>query len=59
MRFHDCLRAQAQGAGVILPGHYATERFAMEALARSLQTQFPELHVWASQRERDPLQSSQ
>jgi dinuclear metal center YbgI/SA1388 family protein len=56
MRFHDCLRAQAHDVGVLLPGHFATERFAMESLVPALQAQFPELHVWASQRERDPLQ---
>jgi dinuclear metal center YbgI/SA1388 family protein len=55
MRFHDCLRAQACGTAVVLPGHYGTERFAMEALARLLQTLLPELHVWPSQREQDPL----
>ena len=55
MRFHDCLRAQARGTAVVLPGHYGTERFAMETLARSLHTLLPELHVWPSQREQDPL----
>jgi hypothetical protein len=36
MRFHDCLAAEAHGLGVLLPGHYATERFAMEELAKRL-----------------------
>ena len=56
MRFHDCLRAQARGASVVLPGHYGSERFAMDSMARSLQALLPELQVWASQREHDPLQ---
>jgi dinuclear metal center YbgI/SA1388 family protein len=56
MRFHDYLRAQARGAGVVLAGHYGSERFAMETLAQSLQALLPELQVWVSQRERDPLQ---
>jgi putative NIF3 family GTP cyclohydrolase 1 type 2 len=55
MRFHDCLTAQAQRLGVILPGHYATERCGVEELARILHAKFPQLHVWASQQEREPL----
>ena len=56
LRFHDQLAAQAAGLAVLLPGHYATERFGVEELAERLQKQFPELQVWASRRERDPLQ---
>jgi dinuclear metal center YbgI/SA1388 family protein len=55
MRFHDCLAAEAQGLAVVLPGHYATERFGMEHLAAKLQTEFPGLKVWASRNERDPM----
>jgi dinuclear metal center YbgI/SA1388 family protein len=55
MRFHDYLAAQAQGMALLLPGHYATERFAVEELARRLQQQWPDLRVWASRRERDPV----
>jgi dinuclear metal center YbgI/SA1388 family protein len=55
MRFHDCLAAKARGLNVLLPGHYATERFGMEELAKLLQTQFPVLKVWASVREKDPV----
>jgi dinuclear metal center YbgI/SA1388 family protein len=57
MRFHDCLSAQAKGVGVILPGHYATERPGVEELAELLQRQWPDVKVWASQREADPLQT--
>lgn len=56
IRFHDCLSAQAQNLGVVLPGHFATERFAVEELALVLRNAFPDLEVWASQREQDPLQ---
>ena len=38
-----------------LPGHYATERFAMEELAEQLQQKWPELIVWTSRRETDPV----
>jgi dinuclear metal center YbgI/SA1388 family protein len=54
-RFHTCLEAEAAGEGLLLPGHFASERFAMECLAEVLARQFPEVHVWASRRERDPL----
>lgn len=54
-RFHDCLSARAQGVALVLPGHYATERFAIEELAALLGRQWPGLRVWASRREKDPL----
>lgn len=55
-RFHACLEARALGMGLILPGHYATERPAMEQMAHVLQQQFPKLKIGASQQETDPLQ---
>ena len=54
-RFHTCLEAEAAGVGLLLPGHFASERFAVECLAEVLARQFPELEVWASRQERDPL----
>jgi dinuclear metal center YbgI/SA1388 family protein len=56
MRFHDYLSAQSQGIALILPGHYATEHFGIEELATRLQARWPELQVWASKRETDPVQ---
>lgn len=56
-RFHACLEAVELGMGLILPGHYATERFAMETLARRLSLEFPSLTVTASLRETDPVQT--
>jgi dinuclear metal center YbgI/SA1388 family protein len=56
-RFHDYLRARAQGLALLLPGHYATERCGALELARQLQAQWPDLEVWASRRERDPVAS--
>ncbi|MGH7918072.1 MAG: Nif3-like dinuclear metal center hexameric protein, partial [Candidatus Binataceae bacterium] len=56
MRFHDYLRARAHGLALILPGHYASERGGIEDLAERLRGQFPQLHVWASARETDPVQ---
>ena len=55
VRFHDALAAQAAGVGLILPGHYATERPAVEELAARLAGEFPGATVWASRAERDPL----
>jgi dinuclear metal center YbgI/SA1388 family protein len=54
-RFHACLEAEASGIALLLPGHFASERFAVECLAEVLSKQFPELTVWPSRRERDPL----
>ena len=54
-RFHACLEARTLGIGLILPGHYATERPAMVNMAGQLETQFPALTVWASEVESDPL----
>ena len=53
--FHTCLEAAALGMALILPGHYASERFAVETLAEHLQRQFPATAVWASRTEQDPL----
>jgi len=55
--FHTCLEAEASGVALVLVGHFASERFAMERLADELAGCFPELTVWASRRERDPLRA--
>jgi dinuclear metal center YbgI/SA1388 family protein len=54
-RFHDFLAASAQGLSLLLPGHYASERLGAEELARRLQTRWPDLEVWASRQEADPV----
>lgn len=53
--FHTCLEAEAEQVAMLLPGHYASERFAVEALAEELITEFPTLEIWPSQQEQDPL----
>jgi dinuclear metal center YbgI/SA1388 family protein len=55
VRFHGCLEAESLDLGLVLAGHFASERFAVEQLARVLSQQFEDLQVWASQQERDPL----
>ncbi len=54
-RFHENLKAREHGLALVLPGHYATERFGVEELATRIQESFPKLHVWPSRAERDPL----
>jgi dinuclear metal center YbgI/SA1388 family protein len=54
-RFHTCLEAESLGIGLLLPGHFASERFAMECLADVLARQFPDVQVWASRKEKDPI----
>lgn len=56
VRFHTCLEAEALGVGLVLAGHYASERFGVERLAERLAQEFPKLQVWASASERDPVQ---
>ncbi len=65
--FHTCLEAENTGITLVMLGHYASERFAMESLAQRLQTlpQLVKIHakstpvdnfrVWASRRERDVI----
>jgi dinuclear metal center YbgI/SA1388 family protein len=54
-RFHTCLEAEALGIGLLLPGHFASERFALECLAGVLGENFPTLEIWPSRREKDPI----
>ena len=53
--FHTCLEAEANGVGLVLPGHFASEQFALVALADYLSEQLAGIEVWASRTERDPL----
>ncbi|HEY3789118.1 MAG TPA: Nif3-like dinuclear metal center hexameric protein [Urbifossiella sp.] len=59
LRFHDALAARAAGIGVLVAGHYATERPAIEELAVKLAADWPGLTVWPSREERDPLTISE
>lgn len=54
-RFHTSLEAQSLGISLILPGHYASERFALDRLADRLKAEFPGIRSWASQKETDPI----
>ncbi len=54
-RFHACLEAKSLGIEMVLLGHYASERPALEMLADRLAARFRELSVWASEKETDPI----
>jgi dinuclear metal center YbgI/SA1388 family protein len=54
-RLHTCYDAASRGMSLLLCGHYASERFGVENLAAVLAGKFPDLRVWASQADRDPL----
>lgn len=54
-RFHAALECREAGFGLIVAGHYATERHGMERLAALLAERCPAVIVTASSAERDPL----
>ena len=58
-KFHLYLEAVANGIAMILPGHYASERFAVEQLANVISDYFREHDnppmIWSSRWENDPL----
>ena len=53
--FHTCLEAKANGISLVLLGHHTSERFAVEDLSGRLAEKFPDMEVWASKQESDPL----
>jgi dinuclear metal center YbgI/SA1388 family protein len=53
--FHTSLEAQARRITLALPGHYASERFAVEMLAEQMQEYFPGIEIQAAAQESDPL----
>jgi dinuclear metal center YbgI/SA1388 family protein len=55
VRFHTALEAEALDTCLLLAGHFASERFALERLAEVLAAEFPQVQVWASKEEKDPL----
>ena len=54
-RFHTFLEAEAADMCLLLPGHFASERFGLECLAETIGEKFPELEVWPSREEHDPI----
>lgn len=52
-RFHRGIEAESLGIGLLVAGHYATERPGVELLAEQINRAFPGLLVWPSRLERD------
>lgn len=57
-RFHACLEARTLETSMILAGHFATERPAVEELAKVISSALTGLKTWASETETDPLEWS-
>ena len=55
-RFHGLLEARASGIAMVLLGHFASERPAMEHMASVMAAEFPGITVEASKSESDPLE---
>ncbi|MGC1273932.1 MAG: Nif3-like dinuclear metal center hexameric protein [Planctomycetaceae bacterium] len=55
-RFHAAIEARTRGVGLVLLGHYASERFAVEELANVISRQFSDVVAWPSRVERDPIE---
>ncbi len=55
--FHDLLAARAAEMAVVLTGHFASERFAVESLAAQIAREFPSIAVWPSRHETDPVRT--
>jgi dinuclear metal center YbgI/SA1388 family protein len=54
-RFHRAIEAETLGIAVVVAGHHATEWPGVEELAARIARAFPDLTVWPSHDERDPL----
>jgi putative NIF3 family GTP cyclohydrolase 1 type 2 len=52
-RFHRGIEAEILNVGLVVAGHFATERPGVELLATLLTRAFPGLTVWPSRSERD------
>ncbi len=53
--FHTCLEAQSMGIGLLMVGHFASEKFALDQLASRLASALPAAKVWGSRNETDPV----
>lgn len=56
-RYHRAVESETLGIALITAGHHATERPGVENLAARIASAFPNLSVWASRDEHDPLRS--
>ncbi len=56
-RYHRAVESETLGIALITAGHHATERPGVENLAARIAAAFPNLTVWASRSEHDPLRA--
>lgn len=57
--YHQALEARGLDLALILTGHLASERYAMQRLVELIEHRFPSLEVWLSERETDPVRAIQ
>lgn len=55
-RFHAVLESQSHGVSLVLTGHFPSERPAVIWLASALQEKFPDVQVFASGDDQNPLE---
>lgn len=55
LSFHACISAKIQGLGIVLTGHYGSERFAVEKLANQISQKFSDVAVFSSKAEQNPV----
>lgn len=53
--FHTALEARALGMAILLVGHFETERFGVVALVDEMRTEFPQLDIFPSSEDTNPL----
>ncbi|MCA9190242.1 MAG: Nif3-like dinuclear metal center hexameric protein [Planctomycetales bacterium] len=53
--YHHCVEARDRDVSLLLLGHFASERFAMDILAKELSCDFPAVKIWSSTSESDPV----
>ncbi|MCA9082560.1 MAG: Nif3-like dinuclear metal center hexameric protein [Planctomycetaceae bacterium] len=54
-RFHSALQARSEAINLVVTGHYSSERPAVEELAETISSEFPESTVFPSHHESSPL----
>ena len=55
-RFHTVLESQSHGVSLVLTGHFPSERPAVIWLASLLKERFPDVQVFASENDQNPLE---
>jgi putative NIF3 family GTP cyclohydrolase 1 type 2 len=53
--YHACMEARELGISMLMIGHFASEKFAMDQLATRLTDMLPAVTFWGSRIESDPV----